>query len=209
MKYSNYQETVLHNKDTQWWWESSVFAVKYPDGRHECVKEYGSGIDYDLLSDYHVLHNYLSQYSASYDVDFPFKEQNITKLSFTVLPLGNIISTTTSLLSHEEICISTVPYIEWYGFDEVARTWPDAMRFLCKRLDQFVQDVCKTYPDIFTIPDFLTENLCSVNMKCFVEGNEMKILITDLCCRIRQLYEVCDEVQLALLSILEDRKIGS
>ncbi len=204
---NSYQETVLHDKDTQWWWESSVFGVKYPDGRQECIKEYGFGIDYDLLKDYHVLHNYLSQYSSSYDVTFPFNDQNITKLSFTVIPLGNDIAKATSLSSQEEICISTVPYVGWYGFDEVARTWPDAMRFLCKKLDQFAQDVCTTYPDVFTTPEFLTENLCSVNMKCFVEGNEMKILITDLFGRIRQLYEVCDEVQLGLLNILQDRKV--
>ena len=206
MWYKNYQETVLHDKIIQWWWESSVFHVQYPDGTQECRKEYGSSVNYDLLKDYHLLHNHLADYSASYDVSFPFQEQKITKLKFTVLPLGDLFSKTSSLSSNQEVCVSTVPYIGWYGFDQVARTSPEAMRFLCKTLDQFANDLCKKYPDLFTAPDFLKENLCSVNIKCFVEGNEMTLLITDLFGRIRQLYEICDETQLELLSILHDRK---
>jgi len=190
----------------KWWWESSVFHVQYPDGTQECRKEYAPSIDYDLLKDYHLLHNHLADYSASYPVSFPFQGQEITRLKFTVLPLGDLLSKTSSLDWKQEVCVSTVPYIGWYGFDDVARTSPQAMRFLCKKLDQFAKDLCKQYPDLFTTPDFLSENLCSVNIKCFVEGNEMTLLITDLFGRIRQLYEICNETQLEVLSILHDRK---
>jgi hypothetical protein len=50
-----------------------------------------------LLKDYHLLHNHLADYSASYPVSFSFQGQEITRLKFTVLPLGDSLSKTSSL----------------------------------------------------------------------------------------------------------------
>lgn len=206
MGLNNYQETVLHDKDTQWWWESNVFRVDYPDGKYTCRKEYDDQVEPTLLKEYHLLHNHLSNFTTEFNVKFWIDDKYIRILKYEILHLGMDIASTSSLSKKNEVPVSEVPYIWGLAFSKIGLTSDATMRILYDTLKLFSEELVNTYPQFFVQDIF--DQLCPVNMKCIVEWDVMRVVVTDLCGRIRQLYEVCDEMQLELLSILQDRKIG-
>ncbi len=111
MSLNSYSETCIHDLEEKPFGESNVFRIDYPDGIQQCIKEYYPTITSPLLSDYHKLHNYLSQYPVDFDVDLDIEDRHFHKVRFSVLALRNHISPATSFKHKKEIMISVVPYV--------------------------------------------------------------------------------------------------
>ncbi len=203
---NSYQETVLHDKDAQWWGESNVFRVDYPDGKYLCRKEYDDQVESTLLKEYHLLHNHLSSFTTEFNAKFWLNDQYIRILKYEILHLGMDIASTSLMSKKKEVSISTVPYIWGLEFAKIGLSSDAIMRILYDTLKLFSEELVNTYPQFFVQDIF--DQLCAVNMKCIIEWDVMRVVVTDLCGRIRQLYEICDETQLELLNILHDRKVS-
>ncbi|MEI6426697.1 MAG: hypothetical protein WCO66_05125 [Candidatus Absconditabacteria bacterium] len=202
MGLNSYQETCIHDEQKKGWGESSVFRVDYPDGKASCMKEYHPGISYNLLNDYHALHNFLSKHPVEFDFNFYLEGRTINKVRFMVLPLGDQINQATSLKNKEEICLSTVPYVGGTSFHEIIHSSTTLMSALYDARDQFINIISKKFP-FFSSADTLDYQLSTVNMKCIEKGDGiMYIIITDLCGTIETVHNLCDIQKLKLLETL-------
>ncbi len=202
---NSYQETVLHDKTINLWWESSVFRIDYPDGKQLCTKEYSPHIEYANIKHYHDLHNVLAQYPFEFPTDFCLDDKPIKKIRYEVLPLGDTITRAMSLSDKEEVCITMVPYVWWIPFEdifdgEIYDPNNEVVIPFYQTRDKFVEEVSKIVPVASTD---LKIQLCECNMKCFLEGDIMRIVITDLCGAIHRFYSLCDITKLALVQSLQ------
>ena len=202
---NSYQETILHDRHVNHWWESSVFRVDRSDGRQECIKEYSPHIQYANIKYYHDLHNVLAQYPFEFPTDFVLHDQPIKKIRYEVLALGQNIVRVMSLEDKEEICITTVPYVGGIPLEEIFDGeihYPNnevVIPFFQTR-DKFVKAVAKVVP---IVSNSFKLQLCECNMKCFLEGDIMRIVITDLCGAIHRFYSLCDITKLSLIQSLQ------
>ena len=202
---NNYKETVLHDRHVNFWWESSVFRVESPDGKQACIKEYASHIEYANIKHYHDLHNVLAQYPFEFPTDFCLDDKPIKKIRYEVLPLGNTISRAMSLKHQEEVCITTVPYVWWIPFEDIfdGKIYDPNNEVVVpfyETRDKYVEAVSKIVP---VDSSHLKIQLCECNMKCFLEGDTMRIVITDLCGSIHRFYSLCDITKLTLIQSLQ------